>query len=166
MLSRVSRVRKAIGYPVFENCIVPRTCEQRPEHQPTNPSPSRLTGVGIRKIVILEKAGIQGWGVLRQAQDERFTGLPTPVSSLEGEGWGEGEAEQFRGSGIEQSPRCQTIRPVTGSSTSTLSWTSRPSASRVRTIASRAFSGLPQPMSVSIATSSRPRAAAAGARSS
>ena len=32
------------------------------------------------QTVLPAKAGIQGWGVLRQAQDERFTGLPTPVS--------------------------------------------------------------------------------------
>ena len=26
------------------------------------------------------RSAIQGWGVLRQAQDERFTGLPIPLS--------------------------------------------------------------------------------------
>ena len=50
-----------------------------PQTDAMNPHPQEAGRGRHSQAVIPEKAGIQGWGVLRQAQDERFAGLPTPV---------------------------------------------------------------------------------------
>ncbi len=55
------------------------------EYQPMHPLPG-LSGVGICRPSFPRMREARGWGVLRQAQDERIVGLPTSVNSPGGEG--------------------------------------------------------------------------------